>query len=85
MEIRSILRLGVKGVGGQNASILKGRVVNIDNSGEVQKVGIAYDGETKNYLYQEVLDKISGYVGAIFLIFGTIIWGYGDLAGKVIK
>lgn len=85
MEIRSILRLGVKGVGGTNTSILKGKVVNIDNSSEVQKVGIAYDEETTNYLYQAALDKISGYVGAIFLIFGTIIWGYGDLAGKVIK
>jgi len=83
LELRSVLRLGVNGVGGTNTSILMGKVNSVDESSPNRKLGIKYDEETEEFLYQAAMDKLSGYIGAIFLIFGTVIWGYGDLLGKI--
>jgi hypothetical protein len=84
MTYRSILRLGVKGVGGADPIFFKGRVAGIDNSGGTQKVKVKTDEDTQRLFSQADHDKLAGYVGAIFMIFGTIIWGYGDLAGKIL-
>jgi len=81
MELRSVLRLGVKGIGGANTSMLRGKLEEVDDSGSVQKINCKYDDATTEYLYQAKLDEISGFCGALFLVCGTIIWGYGDLAG----
>lgn len=81
---RGVMRLGTKGIGGVTISMLKGAVVSIDGSGPEQKVKIAYDQETANYLYQVSTDAIAGYIGAIFILLGTAIWGYGDLLVSVL-
>jgi len=85
MTYRSILRLDVKGVGGADPTFIKARVADIDNSGGTQKVTVKIDEDTQRLFSQADLDKLAGYVGAIFMIFGTIIWGYGDLAGKILQ
>lgn len=84
LSYRSIVRLGTKGVGGVNTSFLKGTVVSTDDSGPIQKFKIACDQETKKYLYQASIDAIAGYIGAIFILLGTAIWGYGDLLGTLL-
>lgn len=80
---RSIARLGVGGVGGANTSFVRGKVVSTDSSGPVQRMKIEYDGETQQYLFQAAMDKVAGYIGAILIVVGTLVAGYGDLLGRM--
>lgn len=81
---RSIMRMGVDGVGGANTAILRGKVESVDDSGPVQKVSVSYDEDTRRYLHEATLDSIAGYLGAFLILLGTLIWGYGDLLGRVL-
>jgi hypothetical protein len=83
MGYRSIVRLGVEGVGGVNTAILKVKLRSTDDSGPVQKVNVSFDDETTRLLSDAALDRISGYVGVIWMVVGTLVWGYGDLVGRL--
>lgn len=82
---RSIVRLGVHGVGGANPTAVIGKVVSVDDSGPVQKMKVSYDEETLKTLHQASIDRAAGYIGAYMLVVGTVIWGYGDLVGQVLR
>lgn len=81
---RSVVRLGVRGVGGVSPTVLKGKLLSTDNSGSVLKGRISYDEETSTTLKEAEYDKKAGYVGAVLLVIGTVIWGYGDLLGLLV-
>lgn len=80
---RSIVRLGVDGVGGVSPTIIRGQVVSVDDSGPVQKMKVAYDEETRKIIHQAAIDRAAGYIGSYMLVAGTLIWGYGDLIGQL--
>lgn len=81
---RSIVRMGVQGVGGANTTVFEAKIVSVDDSGPIQKTTIALDAETARYLRQAELDRLAGYIGAAFILTGTLIWGYGDLLGTIL-
>lgn len=81
---RSIMRMRVHGVGGANTAVVRGRIESVDDSGAVQTVSRSYDADTRRYLHEAARDRIAGYIGAFLILLGTLIWGYGDLLGKVL-
>jgi len=81
LSYRSIVRLGVHGVGGASPTVVKATLVSIDDSGPRQMAKVSYDRETLSMLRQAATDRIAGYFGAYMMVSGTVIWGYGDLAG----
>ena len=85
LSYRSVFRMGLHGVGGANTTVTRGRIVSVDDSGPVQKVSIEYDEKTARYLYEAQMDKLAGYLGVPLLLFGTVIWGYGDLTPRVMS
>ncbi len=86
LSYRSVVRLGVKGVGGAptggRISKVKDLYVDVDDDGR-RMVQVEYSPEDIEYDRQVFMDKLAGYIGAIFAILGTIIWGYGDLLAKI--
>jgi hypothetical protein len=84
LSYRSIVRLGVDGVGGAYPVAIKGTAVSVDSSGPVQMVKVSYDAETLAILRQASIDRVAGYVGAYMMVSGTVIWGYGDLVGQLL-
>ena len=84
LGFRSIVRLGVAGVGGAYPMAIKGIGVSVDSSGPVQKMKCVYDDETLATLRQATLDRFAGYVGAYMMVTGTVVWGYGDLLGLML-
>jgi len=42
-----------------------------------------YDDDSKKLIKEAFWDKIAGYIGICLMIYGTLIWGYGDLIAKV--
>lgn len=84
LSYRSIFRLGVKGVGGAptGARIAKIKGSYTDDNVR-QMVQVEHSHEDIEYDRQVFMDKLAGYIGALFAIFGTVIWGYGDLLGKI--
>lgn len=80
---RSIVRLGVHGVGGASPTVLKATLVSVDDSGPRQMAKVSFDEETLSTLRQAATDRIAGYVSAYMMVSGTVIWGYGDLAGAL--
>lgn len=82
---RSIVRLGVSGVGGapdNGMSIGKLKESYIDENG--RQIGkVVLSNETIELEFQLLLDKIFGYIGVLLVIAGTIICGYGDLLAIV--
>lgn len=83
LGFRSIVRLGVNGVGGASPTVVRATIVSIDDSGPRQMAKVSYDEETRLMLHQATIDRIAGYVGAYMMVAGTIIWGYGDLLGSI--
>jgi hypothetical protein len=81
LTYRSIMRLGVQGVGGAPVSFGRGAVMSVDDSGPLQIVSVELDDETKEMLAQEQADKLFGYFGVFTILLGTVVWGYGDLLG----
>lgn len=79
LSYRSIVRLGIDGVGGAPVTFAKVTLVSTDGSG---KMKVKYDAETEKRFAQHELDKVASYIGAWLMGSGTIIWGYGDLLGK---
>ncbi len=84
LSYRSVVRLGIGGVGGAPVTFALGSLVSVDDSGPVQKMKVAYDTETEERFLQHQLDKAAGYIGAWLMILGTLVWGYGDLVGAVL-
>lgn len=84
LSYRSVVRLGIHGVGGVNTTVIMGKVESVDDSGPRQRVRLSLD-EEKKFLREVAADRLCGYVGAILLVIGTLIWGYGDLLGNVFK
>jgi hypothetical protein len=78
---RSIVRLGIEGVGATTPPAIMAKVVSIDDSGPVQMGNFAIDEHTQRLLNEAAYDKLAGFVGAFLIICGTLIWGYGDLLG----
>ena len=74
LSYRSIVRLGVGGVGGASVVFAKATVVSVNDSESRQRVKIKYDAETIDKFTQQALDKIAGYVGAWLMVAGTLIW-----------
>lgn len=81
---RSIVRLGLKGVGGASPTAIMGTIVSVDDSGPRQMLKVSYDEETLSILHQAAIDRLAGYFGAGMMVMGTIIWGYGDLVGQLL-
>lgn len=81
---RSVVRLGIGGVGGAPVLFAKGTVVSVDDSGPVQTMKVSYDTETEERFLQHELDKVAGYTGAWLMALGTLVWGYGDLLGRLL-
>lgn len=79
---RSVVRLGIGGVGGAAVIAAKATFVSVDDSGPTQKMTVRYDKETVNRFLEHERDKAAGYIGAWLMATGTLIWGYGDLLGK---
>ncbi len=80
---RSVIRLGKRGVGGAPDGGRIGKVKESYIKDGRQMVKVEYSPEQIAYDRQLNLDKFAGYVGAIYAILGTIIWGYGDLLGRI--
>ena len=85
LGFRSIVRLGVKGVGGANTNAFIGRVESSDDTQPIRTLRISLDDETKRYLVQAAMDKLAGYIGAFLIVCGTLIAGYGDLIGRMLS
>lgn len=81
---RSIVRLGSGGVGGANPSMIMAKVISVDDSGPIQRMSIGVDEETRKSIRQANIDSKAGVIGAVLTIVGTLIWGYGDLLGRVL-
>ncbi len=81
LTYRSIMRLGVPGVGGVDTTFARGKIVSSDDSG--QTVSVAFDEETSRSFAEADLDRVAGCLGAVFILAGTFIWGYGDLVGRI--
>jgi len=79
LSYRSILRVGLHGVGGTNTTLMRGTVINSNADGTIN---LRSDAESKKLLKEAFWDKVAGYIGAILLVYGTLIWGYGDLLGR---
>lgn len=84
LGFRSVVRLGVDGVGGANPTVVKATLVSIDDSGPTRMAKVSYDEETLSMFRQAAIDRFAGYVGACMMVAGTIIWGYGDLLGIIL-
>jgi len=85
LSFRSIVRLGKKGAGGapsRGATIAKIKGSFLKDGRRM--VQIEQNPDDLEYDNQVGLDKLAGYIGAIYAILGTIIWGYGDLLGKIL-
>jgi hypothetical protein len=80
---RSILRLGKSGVGGVNPVAVMAKVISTDNTGPTTRVRVALDERTQRLLQEAEYDKLAGFVGVFFIVFGTLVWGYGDLVGLI--
>ena len=85
LSYRSIFRMGVQGVGGANTTATRVRIVGSDDSGPTRMLKVEYDEETLRYLQEAQLDKLAGYFGMPLLLFGTLIWGYGDLTPQLLS
>jgi hypothetical protein len=81
MGYRSIVRLGVDGVGAACPTAVKVKLVSVDDSGPRQSAKIAYDHSTITQYQQAAIDRLAGYVGACLIIVGTVVAGYGDFLG----
>ena len=79
LSYRSILRVGLHGVCGINTAVLKGTVVSTDTAG---RLNFRYDTESNQRLKEGFWDKVAVFIGAILLVYGSLIWGYGDLLGR---
>lgn len=80
---RSIVRLGKAGVGGANMSIVMGKAVASSYEGGTPLVTVELDEATSKAMLEAENDKRAGYVGAFMIVIGTLIWGYGDLVGRL--
>jgi len=81
LGVRSYIRLGLRGFGGATPIVQTGIVIGgKDNDGMIP---IKLDKESLVAEEEDRKDKISGVIGLIHVIIGTLIWGYGDLLGRV--
>jgi hypothetical protein len=84
LTYRSIFRLGINGVGGENVTCLTGKIVDAgEDTQDIPMAKISYDEKSIRCLQQVALDKRAGFCGALLMITGTLLWGYGDLLGKI--
>lgn len=81
---RSIVRLGSDGVGGAAVSFARVTIVSTNETAAGQKLKVAYSEDTKRQFLEHALDQRAGFLGAGFLVVGTLIWGYGDLLGLML-
>jgi hypothetical protein len=51
----------------------------------IEHTVLEYAEETKLKNQEEILDKVFIFLGIIQSFIGSIIWGYGDLIGSIIK
>ncbi|WP_444915889.1 hypothetical protein [Microbulbifer sp. TRSA007] len=85
LTYRSIFRLGAKGVGGAPQAVFtigKVQETYTDENGQAM-AKVQKSDEDLEREYQLAMDQIAGYIGAIYAILGTVIWGYGDLIGQI--
>ena len=47
------------------------------------RLRVEHSPETKRRWYEESRDATAAVVGLTLAILGTLIWGYGDLLGKL--
>lgn len=43
------------------------------------------DLESQRKLQEAFRDKLAGFIGIFFIVFGTFVWGYGDLIGRILS
>jgi hypothetical protein len=41
--------------------------------------------ESQRKLQEAFRDKLAGFIGIFFIVFGTFVWGYGDLIGRILS
>jgi hypothetical protein len=86
LSYRSILRMGVSGVGGApNNGVSIGKVVGSFEDPENGRNMIEVERSQEDIAYERqiLIDQIAGYLGAVLAIVGTVICGYGDLLAKI--
>ena len=64
-------------------SFVMGKAVASSDEGGTPRVTIAFDEATSKAMLEAENDKRAGYVGAFMIVIGTLIWGYGDLVGRL--
>lgn len=82
LTYRSVFRLGLQGVGGAEPHFLKGIITGTRENGTVD---FKCDLESQHKLQEAVRDKLAGFIGIFFIVFGTFVWGYGDLIGRILS
>ena len=82
LTYRSVLRIGLQGVGGAEPHFIRGTVMGTQENGNVN---IKFSEESRQLLREAFKDKLAGFIGIFLIIFGTLVWGYGDLIGCVLK
>lgn len=75
-------RLGLQGVGGAEPHFLKGIITGTRENGTVD---FKCDLESQRKLQEAFRDKLAGFIGIFFIVFGTFVWGYGDLIGRILS
>lgn len=84
LSYRSIVAKGVAGVGAPQApTIMTGNIIDTDDGGDIQKVSFKYDESSLAYERELAVNRVAGFFGALFIVCGTLIWGYGDLVGQL--
>ena len=82
LTYRSVFRLGLQGVGGAEPHFLKGIITSTRENGTVD---FKCDLESQRKLQEAFRDKLGGFIGIFFIVFGTFVWGYGDLIGRILS
>lgn len=83
LGIRSFVRLGLKGIGGASSPIKMGTITNSHMKDGKVLLGIKLSEESMKSEIEDWIDKISYMIGIIHALIGTVIWGYGDLLGRL--
>lgn len=77
---RSIVRLGEAGAGHEGGAE-QARVVGSTSDGRIR---FRYSQETVARCREAKHDARAAVIGLVLAIFGTLVWGYGDLVGNAL-
>ena len=85
LGVRSFIRLGSEGIGGATPFAEIGTCSGSRVEDGKVLVSFQPDDECIKAREEDRKDKVSVIIGLIHLIIGTVIWGYGDLLGRIFQ